>query len=217
MSSLLSQAALFEAEESLGDTKRRKMARTIKKRPSRNVEALMQLTSMSDDEDESGLVDFQPMNPELTRTPQTRGTSQPTQASTTYVPPKPADAKGAPAHASHSQLGHNSQPSSYQSAHSPPANLQVSLNSALGKGISAEQGQIQFSNMGATNSGSTAGRSLYPADISEQLNYIIHLLEEQQNSKTSTTTEELILYTFLGVFTIYIVDSFTKVGKSYTR
>jgi F0F1-type ATP synthase assembly protein I len=50
----------------------------------------------------------------------------------------------------------------------------------------------------------------------EKLNYMIHLLEEQQNEKTSNITEEFILYTFLGVFIIYIVDSFAKSGK-YVR
>ena len=50
----------------------------------------------------------------------------------------------------------------------------------------------------------------------ERLNYMIHLLEEQQNEKTNNLTEELILYIFLGIFVIFVVDSFTKVGK-YTR
>ena len=50
----------------------------------------------------------------------------------------------------------------------------------------------------------------------ERLNYMIHLLEEQQNEKTNNLTEELILYIFLGIFVIFVVDSFTKIGK-YTR
>jgi len=50
----------------------------------------------------------------------------------------------------------------------------------------------------------------------EKINYMIHLLEEQQNEKTSNITEEFILYTFLGVFIIFIVDSFARAGK-YTR
>ena len=50
----------------------------------------------------------------------------------------------------------------------------------------------------------------------EKINYMIHLLEEQQNEKTNNETEEFILYSFLGIFIIFIVDSFTKVGK-YTR
>ena len=50
----------------------------------------------------------------------------------------------------------------------------------------------------------------------EKLNYMIHLLEEQQDQKTENVTEEVVLYSFLGVFIIFIVDSFTKVGK-YVR
>jgi len=50
----------------------------------------------------------------------------------------------------------------------------------------------------------------------EKLNYMIHLLEEQQDEKTGHVMEELILYSFLGVFLIFIVDSFARVGK-YTR
>ena len=54
------------------------------------------------------------------------------------------------------------------------------------------------------------------SELMQKLNNILHLLEEQKDNKTSNVTEELILYLFLGVFIIYTVDSFTKVGK-YTR
>lgn len=50
----------------------------------------------------------------------------------------------------------------------------------------------------------------------EKLNYMIELLEEQQEEKTGHVTEELILYCFLGVFMIFVVDSFARVGK-YVR
>ncbi len=46
-----------------------------------------------------------------------------------------------------------------------------------------------------------------------KLNYMIHLLEEQQDEKTDNVTEELVLYLFLGVFVIFVVDSFARVGK----
>lgn len=49
--------------------------------------------------------------------------------------------------------------------------------------------------------------------VMQKLNYITHMLEDIQMEKTSNITEELILYTFLGVFTIFIVDSFARVGK----
>ena len=45
---------------------------------------------------------------------------------------------------------------------------------------------------------------------------MINLLEEQQDEKTNNVTEEVILYSFLGIFVIFIVDSFAKVGK-YVR
>ena len=50
----------------------------------------------------------------------------------------------------------------------------------------------------------------------DKLNYMIHLLEEQKDEKTGHIMEELILYSFLGVFMIFIVDSFARAGK-YVR
>jgi len=53
-------------------------------------------------------------------------------------------------------------------------------------------------------------------ELLTKLNYMIHMLEEQQEQKTNSVVEELILYCFLGVFIIFMIDSFAKVGK-YTR
>ena len=53
-------------------------------------------------------------------------------------------------------------------------------------------------------------------DLMTKLNHLIVLLEEQREEKTNHVIEELILYCFLGVFMIYLVDSFVKVGR-YTR
>jgi hypothetical protein len=50
----------------------------------------------------------------------------------------------------------------------------------------------------------------------QKLNYMISLLEDQQDEKTNNVTEEVILYSFLGIFIIFVVDSFAKVGK-YVR
>jgi hypothetical protein len=47
----------------------------------------------------------------------------------------------------------------------------------------------------------------------EKLNYMINLLEEQQDEKTNNVMEEVVLYSFLGIFIIFIVDSFARVGK----
>jgi hypothetical protein len=56
----------------------------------------------------------------------------------------------------------------------------------------------------------------HEGDLSKKINYMIHILEEQQDIKHGSVTEELVLYCFLGVFIIYVVDSFAKVGK-YVR
>ena len=45
---------------------------------------------------------------------------------------------------------------------------------------------------------------------------MINLLEEQKDERTGNVTEEVILYSFLGIFIIFIVDSFVRVGK-YVR
>ena len=50
-------------------------------------------------------------------------------------------------------------------------------------------------------------------ELLKKLDNILHLLEEQQEEQTNLITEELILYIFLGVFVIYVLDSFVRVGK----
>ena len=49
-----------------------------------------------------------------------------------------------------------------------------------------------------------------------KLDYMIHMLEEQREIKTGSATEEVILYSFLGVFIIFVLDSFARAGR-YTR
>ena len=50
----------------------------------------------------------------------------------------------------------------------------------------------------------------------EKLNRLIQLLEDQRDEKTGYVTEEIILYMFLGIFVIFVLDSFVKTGK-YSR
>lgn len=52
--------------------------------------------------------------------------------------------------------------------------------------------------------------------LADKLNYVINLLEEQQDQRTNNVTEEVVLYSFLGIFIIFVVDSFARVGK-YVR
>ena len=57
-----------------------------------------------------------------------------------------------------------------------------------------------------------------PADQkwSDKMNYIIHLLEEQTNEKSNTSTEEFVMFAMVGVFIIYVLDSFSRHGR-YVR
>jgi hypothetical protein len=68
-------------------------------------------------------------------------------------------------------------------------------------------GKPYYSSMGTKGSGESSD------GVMQKLNYITHILEDIQMEKTSNITEELILYSFLGVFVIFIVDSFARVGK----
>lgn len=66
-----------------------------------------------------------------------------------------------------------------------------------------------YYNRGSSDSSSSSNDTA----LMQKLNYITHILEDIQLEKTSNITEELILYSFLGVFVIFIVDSFARVGK----
>jgi len=54
------------------------------------------------------------------------------------------------------------------------------------------------------------------SEMLHKLNNIIELFEDQKEIKTGQKNEEIILYCFLGVFVIYIMDSFVSIGK-YSR
>ena len=54
------------------------------------------------------------------------------------------------------------------------------------------------------------------AELESKLDYLISMLENQREYKTSNEGEEIVLYLFLGVFIIYVIDSFSRVVK-YTR
>ena len=54
------------------------------------------------------------------------------------------------------------------------------------------------------------------SELLKKLDNILYLLEEQRELETHLITEELILYIFLGIFVIYVLDSFVRAGK-YVR
>jgi hypothetical protein len=69
-----------------------------------------------------------------------------------------------------------------------------------------------YNSMPSTNMSGDSSNDL----LLKKINYMINLLEEHQDERTSNVTEEVVLYSFLGIFIIFIVDSFSRVGK-YVR
>jgi len=65
----------------------------------------------------------------------------------------------------------------------------------------------QLANGGSASGAVISGTN---AALIEKLNYIIHMLEDKKEEKTGHVIEELVLYCFLGVFIIFIVDTFTR-------
>ena len=82
-------------------------------------------------------------------------------------------------------------------------------------GTYAQQYYKQFVPYYSNASNIKEGASSNP-EIMEKLNYLVNLIENNNDEKVNSITEELVLYCFLGVFIIFIVDSFAKVGK-YVR
>lgn len=74
------------------------------------------------------------------------------------------------------------------------------------------QAIVQNTNRG----GAPLSSNSIDAKLLEKINYMVYLLEQQHNERTSNITEEFVLYTFLGVFIIYIVDAFARSGR-YVR
>jgi hypothetical protein len=50
-------------------------------------------------------------------------------------------------------------------------------------------------------------------ELLDKLNYIINLFEDEREIKTNKKSEEVVLYCFLGIFVIYVLDSFVSIGK----
>lgn len=64
----------------------------------------------------------------------------------------------------------------------------------------------------------TKGAGAGARDVRRLLNkmdHILHLIED--NHAGTNVTEELILYCFLGIFVIFLVDAFLHAGKTYHR
>jgi len=54
------------------------------------------------------------------------------------------------------------------------------------------------------------------SDLVCKIDRLMEMMEEQSEIRTSKKNEEIVLYCFLGIFTIYVLDSFASIGK-YSR
>lgn len=101
------------------------------------------------------------------------------------------------------------------SSQNPPSISKISAANDLGlyanyKHSYEPKGDVGFFSGGNENKNNLSGIS---DKLTEKINYIIHMLEAQQHEKTNNVMEEVILYTFLGIFIIFICDTFALVGK----
>ena len=150
------------------------------------------IQKITTEDDGQHLANFNPIpNPIINhRKPplESRDTSGEVVQSNPFVPPPPSRS-GSNYGANDSDLG---KLSNYNTSYQP-ANIPYYAKMGIGAGTGGSSDKLM-----------------------EKINYMIHLLEEQQNEKTNNITEEFILYTFLGVFMIYIADSFVRAGR-YVR
>ena len=93
--------------------------------------------------------------------------------------------------------------------------LGTNYNTVYSKPITDLKNTPYYAKMGI-GAGGGGGGGGDSDKLMERLNYMIHLLEQQQNDKTANVLEETILYAMLGIFVIFVVDAFSRNGK-YVR
>jgi hypothetical protein len=49
--------------------------------------------------------------------------------------------------------------------------------------------------------------------VVEKLNHLIYMMEDQRNERTNNVMQEVILFAYIGIFTIFICDTFVRIGK----
>ena len=160
---------------------------------------LNQITASDTQDDNNKLGEFKPISPpEIS----VKGDYNDNTDMKQYIPPLPKFSGGG---ASSNILGdvknygandtHSQKLSNYSQSYNPPSSSGSTTPYYANMGISVSKGDDK---------------------LMEKINYMIHILEEQQTEKTDNITEEFLLYTFLGIFVIFVVDSFARAGK-YTR
>lgn len=166
---------------------------TLEKRNLRVNELLNKMTSSDSDDNKMG--NFAPISPPSLNVKKDNGDNT---ESKPYVANVPSYLQASNDMKTNGNYGANNTGSAslsnYQRSYEPPQQL---VNKPY------------YANMGISQGSGVSSDS----KLMEKINYMVHLLEEQSHEKTNNITEEFILYTFLGVFIIFVVDSFSRSGK----
>ena len=200
-------------ENNLIKKKRENMRnKTLKRRDpvksNANIDALkkrIQYDDGEDDDDESNLSNFQPLQHPNSAGMERMSNSNSIPDNTEYIMSEVMNAK------QHLPYGQNDQNQQQKQQQQQQQEGFTQLPSEYAKQY-YQQYVPYFNQSSDDNSPNGANKD----ELLVKLNQIIYLLEEQQDEKTGHVTEELILYSFLGIFIIFIVDSFARVGK-YVR
>ena len=89
---------------------------------------------------------------------------------------------------------------------SPMGNYREAYTGAPLMGVPTQK--PYYSSMGIGGSAITTDNKLL-----DKINYMIHMLENMEMEKTANVTEEFVLYSFTGIFIIFVLDRFLKTGK----
>jgi len=172
-------------------------------RNNRVNELLDKITSADTVSDSNKMGDFKPMTPpslnikkDLDMTGETKQ----------YIPPMPSYLK---ATIDRSSVSNGGQVSMSYGLGDGGSNIYSNYQKSYEQPAKMNNNRPYYAAMGIGGSGGND-------KMMEKINYLIHLMEENQNERTANITEEFILYTFLGVFVIFVVDSFSRCGK-YVR
>jgi len=231
MSSLVTSASTWNNDDSLPKKRQSTMNKTVKLRPdpqnvgeintfdveqnalkklqpstiddhqssleTRNNRVNELLNKMTTTESDSKMGNFSPLSPPSLNVKKDMGDNTEVKKYSSEIPSylqATNDMKNSGAYGANNSGSANL--SNYQKSYEPPTQI---INKPY------------YASMGIGQASGSADSKLM-----EKINYMVHLLEEQNLEKTSNITEEFILYTFLGVFIIFVVDSFSRSGK-YTR
>ena len=160
-------------------------------------ELLNKMSTVSEPLENNKMGQFTPISPPSV---QVKGDTENRASSREYVPPPPSflTASNAMKSVSGESTQYKANDKSaevyndYSKSYQPPSRMKPT--------------QPYYANMGISSHNNDN-------KLLEKINYMIHMLEEQQHEKTNNITEEFLLYTFLGVFVIYVLDSFARSGK----